>query len=90
MPYRNTLHKRHLEGNAILLINVPVSLQLATILDNHLHAEEKQNINADDAERGREDQIEVDVRKERKGTDAGLGSSGSGRVRAGRVGDERR
>ena len=59
-----------------------VSFQLAAILDNHLDTEEKQNIDTDNAECGSEDQIEVDVCKEGEGTDAGLRSSGSCRVRA--------
>jgi len=82
-------YKRHLEGNAILLINVSVSFQLAAVLDNHLDTEEKQNIDTDNAECGSEDQIEVDVCKKREGTDAGLRSSGSCRVRACRICNKR-
>ena len=51
------------KADTILLIDVSVSFQFSTILDDHTNAEQKKNINADNAECGCEDYVEIDIGK---------------------------
>jgi len=45
------------KSTTIFLINMPVSLQLCTVFQNHDYAEEKHNIDANNAESSGEDEI---------------------------------
>jgi hypothetical protein len=67
-----------------------IPLQLLPILEYHSHTQDKHNIDADDAESGREDDVEVAVCKGREGADAAALLGGDERVGAGAVLDEGR
>lgn len=73
---------QQLESNAVLLVNVPVSLQLSAILDNHYDTEEHQDVDADNAECSREDEVEIDVGEGRKSAHAAWHCRSSRRVGA--------
>src|SRR6266480_5313204 len=77
-----------LKADAILLIDVSVSFQFSTILDDHHDAEQKENIDADNAECGREDHVEIDIRKGGEWAHASGLDRSSGGIGACIVGDE--
>ena len=65
-----------------------VPLLLLAVLEHHGDAQHQQDVNADDAERGGEDQVHVAVREAAEGADAARLLRGDQRVRAGAVLDE--
>lgn len=78
----------YLEADVVLLVNVPVSFQFSTILDDHHNTEQKQNIDTDNAKCGREDHVEVDIGKGGKCAHASRLGRGGGGVGAGAVRDK--
>ena len=72
----------------VLLVDVAVPLLLLAVLEHHGDAQHQQDVDADDAERGGEDQVHVAVREAAEGADAAWLLRGDQRVRAGAVLDE--
>ena len=72
----------------VLLVDVAVPLLLLAVLEHHGDAQHQQDVDADDAERGGEDQVHVAVREAAEGADAARLLRGDQRVRAGAVLDE--
>lgn len=77
-------------AQAILLVNVPVSLLLLPPVQDHGHAEYQDGVEADDAESCREDEVEVLVREGGEFADAAALLRGNQRVGAGLILDEGR
>ena len=74
----------------VLLVDVAVPLLLLAVLEHHGDAQHQQDVDADDAERGGEDQVQVAVREAAEGADAAWLLRGDQRVRACAVLDEHR
>lgn len=72
----------------VLLVDVAVPLLLLAVLEHHGDAQHQQDVDADDAERGGEDQVHVAVREAAEGADAARFLRGDQRVRACAVLDE--
>jgi len=69
------------KADAILLIDVSVSFQFSTIFDDHNNAEQKENVDTNNAKCCSEDHVEIDIGKVREWPYAsrlGRGSSGIG------------
>ena len=76
------------KADVILLVDVSVSFQFSTILDDHHNAEQKKNIDTDNAECSRKDHIEIDIGKGGERAHTSRLCCGSGGIGAGAVSNE--